>query len=226
MKRTDLTMHHGALENYNWNKKDAQIFWSYIAPCEHVVQLYENEEELLEVLLNFTAGGIRAGESTIIIATSAHLSALNERLARAGFDPFYLQLKDKYIPVSAEETLDKFTIGKTLDEKLFYHVATELLVAAKRHGTPIRAFGEMVAILWQRGQQDAALELEGLWNKFLEQQQLTLLCAYPKEFFKDGNDGLAGVCRHHSRMVAPANARPSNDILFATTGNCGASYRV
>jgi hypothetical protein len=47
----------------------------------------------------------------------------------------------------------------------------------------VRAFGEMVAVLWAAGRREAALELERLWGQACERGQLTLLCAYPRSAF-------------------------------------------
>ena len=47
----------------------------------------------------------------------------------------------------------------------------------------IRAFGEMVAILWAQGNDGATVRLEHLWNKFSQKAQFCLFCAYPKAGF-------------------------------------------
>jgi len=50
-----------------------QIFWGEIAPCEHIAQFYEHEGVLLDALGGFIGGGLKAGESVIVIATAQHL---------------------------------------------------------------------------------------------------------------------------------------------------------
>jgi hypothetical protein len=208
-------MLHRANNSNDWNRNDSQVFWSEIALGEHVVQIYDQENEFLDVLHNFIAGGIRAGESSIVIATAQHLAALNQRLLTDGFDPFYLKIKDKYIPLDATDTLAKITIGGWPDEKLFNHIVAEVLAPAKRGGTPVRAFGEMVALLWQQGQAAAAIELERLWNNFMRSEKMTLLCAYPQTVFdKPGDARIMDVCCEHSRIVAHSRLKTSNDILY------------
>jgi len=42
----------------------------------------------------------------------------------------------------------------------------------------VRAYGEMVDVLWQRGERDAAIRLEEFWNDLARLQTFSLLCAY------------------------------------------------
>ncbi len=58
-----------------WQQIDSHKFWAEIAPCDHVVQIYEKDDNLLSLLENFVYGGIKANESVIIIATSAHIQS-------------------------------------------------------------------------------------------------------------------------------------------------------
>ena len=42
-----------------------------------------------------------------------------------------------------------------------------------------RAYGEMVGLLWQAGETQAATRLEALWNELLSQSDVSLFCGYP-----------------------------------------------
>jgi hypothetical protein len=197
-----------------WNKVDAQVFWGEIAPCDHVVQIYENDEVFLNLLGGFVTGGIRAGESVIVIATVAHLKALNERIEKEGFNLFDLMLKHQYIPLDAEETLAKFMINGWPDENLFRHTVTSLIQKAKHHKRhKVRAFGEMVALLWAQGLQGATVHLEHLWNDFMEREEFCLFCAYPKSgFTQNPHDSIKHICGTHSKVIEGMSK--SNDIVF------------
>jgi anti-sigma regulatory factor (Ser/Thr protein kinase) len=52
-------------------------------------------------------------------------------------------------------------------------------LADRSEVTEVRAFGEMVGLLWARGQCTAAMQLEAMWNRLLELCPLRLFCAYP-----------------------------------------------
>jgi hypothetical protein len=198
-----------------WKRDDRQVFWAEIAPSDHVVQVYENDASFMDLLASFIVGGIRAGENVIVIVTPEHLNGLNERLIRNGFDPFYLKLKDKFIPLDAAETLSKFMVDGWPDENLFVKVVSEVISQAKRTGAPVRAFGEMVALLWAQGMTGATVQLEHLWNKICRDQPLSLFCAYPRSgFTEDPHTAMMHICGTHSKIISPASAN-SNDLLYA-----------
>lgn len=81
------------------------IFWGEIAPSEHIAPFYEHNGVLLDTLVGFIGGGLKAGESAIVIATSEHLKALEEGLESASVDVATARLQDQYIAVVAEEAL-------------------------------------------------------------------------------------------------------------------------
>ena len=60
-----------------WKNSNIQVFWGEIAPCDHVVQIYENDTVFLNTLEGFAGSGLLSGDSVIIIATKEHLSSLN-----------------------------------------------------------------------------------------------------------------------------------------------------
>jgi PAS domain S-box-containing protein len=87
----------------------------------------------------------------------------------------------------------------------------------------VRAFGEMVALLWAQGNKAAAIRLEELWNDLARTQSFALFCAYPMSAFAEpANDGisLGDVCTCHTRVI-PAESYASlsspDDRLRAIT---------
>jgi hypothetical protein len=201
----------------NWLAEDVQVFWGEIAPCDHVVHIYEDDHEFLNLLEEYVIGGIRSGDSVIIIATPEHITSLNNRLRSNGFDPFYLQTKDKYIPLDAEQTLNKFMIDGWPDESLFLHLVSDLLLRAKRTSKTVRAYGEMVAILWSKGLNGATVQLEHLWNKFMHSNEFCLFCAYPRSgFTEDPQVSIRQICNTHSKVVHGARG-VLNTVMYTNT---------
>lgn len=182
---------------------EPDIFWGEIAPCDHVLQIYENDIEFISTLEGFVSSGFRCGESVVVIATPEHLRALNQRLRDRGWDLFSLTLQDQYIPLSAEDTLKQFMINGWPDENLFYHLLTNLLLRARSRERRVRAFGEMVAVLWSEGYSGATVHLEHLWSRYCESEQFSLYCAYPKSgFTEDAKTSLDNICSCHSKRIA------------------------
>jgi uncharacterized protein YoaH (UPF0181 family) len=183
-------------------KTRKEIFWGEIAPCDHILQIYEDDQTFIDTLQSFVSNGLSKGDSVIIVATTEHLRSLNQRLRSGGFDLFTLTLHDQYVPLNAEEMLSQFMINGWPDEDLFSHLLTNLLLRARKRDRQVRVFGEMVAVLWSQGYSDAAVHLEHLWSRFCESEAFSLFCAYPKSgFTEDANESLSKICGCHSKMI-------------------------
>lgn len=181
---------------------EMEVFWGEIAPCDHVVQIYDEDAVFLETLTEFICGGLKAGDSVVIIATAQHRLSIEERLKSKGFDPFRLSHENKYTPLDAQETLDRFMIDGWPDALLFNHTISEIMKKARRNATRIRAFGEMVAVLWSEGHTGATVRLEHLWNQFMENNEFCLYCAYPKSgFTQNALDSVHTICCTHSKVI-------------------------
>ena len=184
---------------------DADIFWGELAPCEHLVQLYEHDDVFLDTLEGYVYGGLHAGDAVVVIATARHAKDLTERLRRRGVDVDRERRLRNFILLSAEETLHSFVSddGWPNDDK-FYKVVKKILERARgEEGRRVRAFGEMVVVLWDRGQNAATVRLEHLWDKFCrEEKDFSLFCAYPKAGFTDfALKSLQDICALHSRVI-------------------------
>jgi hypothetical protein len=200
--------------NIGWQKSNFQIFWAEIAPCNHILQIYEDDKVFLDSLEGFVGSGILAGDSVIIIGTNLHLKELNNRLLKQGFDLNSLKENNQYIPLDALETLSKFMINGWPDEALFNNVVQEVIKQARSGNRKIRAFGEMVAILWAQGNNGATVRLEHLWNEFQEREEFSLFCAYPKiGFTDDPQNSIMDICKSHSQIIG-GWAKPSTEIYY------------
>jgi hypothetical protein len=197
-----------------WKQASSNVFWGELAPCDHVVQIYENDDVFLDLLNGFVSGGVNSGDSVIVIATPSHLGALNSRLENLGFNISDLRSKNLYLPVDAEQMLSEFMVNDWPDETLFMSIVSDLIAKAKMDNRQVRAFGEMVAILWAKGQVGATVRLEHLWNKFCESQAFCLFCAYPESgFTQDASESVMHICGAHSKMISGA-AHSTTDVYY------------
>jgi hypothetical protein len=194
-----------------------QVFWGEIAPCDHVVQIYENDKAFLDTLEGFTGSGILSGDSVIIIATKKHIESLNQRLKLQNFDVEKLILSEQYLPVDAHDALAKFMVNDWPDDGLFEEYITHLISRATKDNRKVRAFGEMVALLWHRGLNGATVRLEHLWCSLHDKKQFALYCAYPKNgFTQDAGQSIDTICKAHSKVIDGQN-RPSTEIYYKGT---------
>lgn len=195
-----------------WQQSNLQVFWGEIAPTEHLVQIYENDTVFMNTLEGFAGNGILNGDNVIIIATKDHLKTLNQKLTNHGFDIKDLIEKDKYIPLEASEVLNQFMVNGWPDEKLFTAAISGILKRAQANPGAIRAFGEMVAILWGQGNSGATVMLEDLWCRFHVENDFSLFCAYPKSgFTQDSDASIKHICKMHTRLIN-GHGKPSTEI--------------
>lgn len=186
----------------NWDRVNADVFWGEIAPKDHVLQIYEHDDILLDSLAGFIGGGIKADECVIVIAGGNHLAALHRMLTSFGISVSTLVSDERYTPLDAEAILSKFMRNGYPDEQLFRETISFLFEKAACKGRRIRVFGEMVAVLWEKGYQSAAIQLEHQWNQLKKTKDFTLFCAYPKAGFPSNSDeSIKKICDCHTKII-------------------------
>jgi KaiC/GvpD/RAD55 family RecA-like ATPase len=154
-----------------------------MASCQHILQVYGRQDALLDALEDFVSSGLEAGECVIVVATRSHREALDARLEAGGHDMRAVIADDRFIALSAHDTLERFMVRGKPDEALLRSTLGPVLARGRAGGRKVRAFGEMVALLWARGNHDATVDLELLWNRVLQEQEMPLFCAYPSVGF-------------------------------------------
>jgi MEDS: MEthanogen/methylotroph, DcmR Sensory domain len=166
---------------------------------DHFVQLYQDIGPLAQAVADYVAEGLRRGEAAVIIATPEHREAFLARLGgRKALDRDGLKVLD------AERTLARFMANGVPQWKAFHEVVGGLIAELRLRYPTVRAYGEMVDVLWQRGERDAAIRLEEYWNDLGKLQTFSLFCAYRMDpLDRDQYGGaLESVCNVHSHLIA------------------------
>ncbi|MEO6095113.1 MAG: MEDS domain-containing protein [Fibrobacteria bacterium] len=169
----------------------------------HFVRFYEDSEVLMRSVAEFIGAGLGAGEAAIVICTPPHREILEAKLLDHGLDVRAILERGQLLSLDAAGTLEKFMRRGLPDEDLFMQTIGSLIAKAGSERSGLRAFGEMVAILWADGNHEAAVALEELWNKLGKTLAFSLYCAYPIRGFKDQAHGklFAHICREHSSVI-------------------------
>jgi signal transduction histidine kinase len=180
-----------------------------IGARRHLVQFYETVEFLARVVTDFIVEGLDADEPIVVIATEPHRRAFRAGLERRGLDPERLLASGRLTLIDAHELLTTLMVDEAPDRGRFMSSIDGLLTAAAGDdGRRVRAFGEMVDLLWQEGNRSGAVALEELWNELAERRSFTLLCAYVVGgLYKVGAPDLHDVCAAHDDVGAPERAR-------------------
>lgn len=177
--------------------------WEGMEPSDHFVQFYENDVALIDSISGFIGAGLDAGDSCIVIAAPAHREALENRLRAQGWDLAFAHQQGQYISLDAAETLSQFMVADSPEPQRFMETIGGVVAQAAQRGRRIRAFGEMVALLWNAGDSASALRLEELWNELARSHAFCLFCAYPMYGFGSETDAapFTHICTQHSRVI-------------------------
>jgi hypothetical protein len=198
------------------------------APAAHAAQVYLEPSELADSVAEYLAAGFEVGEPAVLIATEEHARLIAERLADNGWAA--TRIEELLVAVDAESTLDRIMDGRHPSAFAFERVIGGLIDAqsARFPGGRVRAFGEMVNILCERGQRDAAVELEEVWNGLARTRDFALLCGYRLDVFDHTSqvETLPDVCRLHTHLMPGPDtdrlAHAVDDALVDVLGPPGA----
>jgi MEDS: MEthanogen/methylotroph, DcmR Sensory domain len=176
-------------------------------PEAHFVQLYGEDDQLLtRNVSRYLVEGLRRGDGLVVFATSGHFDAIMRQLEAECPGAPEAHRQGRLVFHDARATLDRFMVDGQPDHDKFLSVVGPVVnaVRARSQSGGLRAFGEMVGLLWTDGRQAAAARLDDLWNELLVGSGCSLFCAYPIDIL-DGEShvgGLDAVLRSHTHMYA------------------------
>jgi DcmR-like sensory protein len=169
----------------------------------HAVQFYNSESTLFGTAATFLAEGLILGQPALILATPAHRDGIVEQLYERLVDCECAVRDGDLVLLDAQATLDLFMVDGRPNGDLFREnvgrVVRQVLNGRKR--TVLRAYGEMVDLLWRQGLTEAAIELEMLWNKLALSFDFALLCGYAMGSFYKQVEQLESIRVLHSHVI-------------------------
>lgn len=174
----------------------------------HVVQFYGEDQELVASVTSYLVAGAASGGTAVVIATPDHRHAFAHALTAAGLDVETAQAAGNLVLLDAADTLDAFMFDGKVDADAFNATIGGLVRDVAATG-PVSAYGEMVAILWERGLVNAAIDLETMWNDLGEAVPFSLFCAYPLASVGDAEQlaQLHAVCHLHTDVLGGVDDR-------------------
>jgi hypothetical protein len=169
----------------------------------HVVQFYDHDAELAERVADYLLGALDRDGAAIVIASPEHREAFEARLAQAGTDLDAARERGTYVALDSHETLRELSGADRLDPGVFDRVVGGLIRRAGAGGRVVRAYGEMVAALWDEGLVNEVAQLEQMWDALGRELAFSLFCGYRADSVtRAGRPGaLAEVCRVHEEIV-------------------------
>jgi signal transduction histidine kinase len=182
----------------------------------HIVQFYDDDAFLAKTVASFVGAGFVVDQPAIIIATPEHRDLITDRLGDRGMDISRIRKAGNLTMLDARDTLDQFMVNGTPDRERFRHALGQALRASRRkEGSVIRAYGEMVDLLWKDGNTAGAIRLEDLWNELASTYEFSLLCAYAMGNFYKAADGpdFHTICKQHSHVRPTERYADAGDEL-------------
>jgi hypothetical protein len=176
------------------------------AAYPHSVKFYNDEQSLGQTVAEFLAPGMLQRLPAIVIATPEHRTMIAKELGTRGVDVRRLESEGDLQMLDVDDILARFMVGTEPDPVRFHATVDELIARAckDRPPCPVRAYGEMVDVLWKRANAEGAIRLEMLWNRVATQAQFSLLCGYAVgSFYKEVATGptFQTVCDQHNHVI-------------------------
>lgn len=169
----------------------------------HAVRFYESDRSLARIVTEFLHEGFDDGSPGIVVATPVQRAAILRELTDRSLDVVELQRSHDLLLLDAKETLSTFMSDGKPDPNKFRDQMCQVVakVCRGRPNCTVRIFGQMVDVLWQQGERDAAIRLEVLWNQLARTEAFSLLCGYAMgNFYKDASRD--DICGQHSHIVS------------------------
>jgi hypothetical protein len=168
----------------------------------HGVQFYKDQDALCRIVGSFVGEGLEQGALALVIATPDHAARIDSCLRARGIDVDDMTRDGSLVTLDARETLQLFMIDGMPNPGIFGRAIGSALTRLSRgreHRT-IRAYGEMVDLLWKDGLEAAAIRLETMWNQLAATHDFKLLCGYSMGNFYKGA-AIEEICDQHSHLI-------------------------
>ncbi|KAI5813614.1 hypothetical protein BZA77DRAFT_118288 [Pyronema omphalodes] len=175
---------------------------------DHRIRFYTAEDSLFDAISSFILPSFFSNEhAAVIVATKAHLEALDLYLRQQNLVPELLRKRQQMYLAPAEMILEKLMPHGVVEAQVFFDYFGPLFEKLQASFPKLLVYGELVNILCEQGEHEKAHELEEVWEQFLAGKEASLLCGYDMNVFS--SDGLEDVferiCRSHS-IVQPAES--------------------
>jgi DNA-binding NarL/FixJ family response regulator len=175
----------------------------------HEVEFYPNDAALVDSFARLIQATLAVGNVVIVIATESHRTEILDRLKADQVDLYAATEQKRYIAVDRDETLAAIMVDDLPDPIRLAKLLGDLSAAAKgapKHSPRVAICGECAPALLARGNSDAAIQLEHLWDKIASRYGADVLCGYLWSTFsrEKNNSAFQRICAEHSGVQGRA----------------------
>jgi hypothetical protein len=167
----------------------------------HYAQFYLTPDFLVERIEKYVSLGLTHEAGVIVIAAPEHVFMLQKKL-RKNFDLENLADKGQLVMRDANEALALFMESGRPEPVRFEAAMGGIITEMSRKYSLVRAYGEMVNILWEQQNRQGTYELEAMWTALAQKHNFSLLCGYAMKNFasQDMTTDFSQVCNCHSHI--------------------------
>jgi CheY-like chemotaxis protein len=172
----------------------------------HVVQFYKDDASFLIGFTRFIETALNGGNTVIAIVTESHRNSILQRLGTQGLNIIPAIEHGRFILLDVAQTLSTFMVNGGVDPVRFQKAASDLVAAAAKGAhSRIAACGECAPTLLAKGQGDAAVQLEHLWDEIAITRGVDILCGYVLNGFQREPEShiYERICAEHSAVGSP-----------------------
>ena len=175
----------------------------------HAVQFYDSEPDVQRAIAQYFCRSADPTAPLVMISRGRTFAAVGEHLASGLYGPTIAP--DRLLFVDADAVLSQCMQGQHFVMARVELLFKDMLAQLPPNHTdgPIGLYGEMVDILCEHGQHNAALELEHLAPVLINlKPQLSILCSYATDRFKDDTNAARfdAVCKAHTHVFPAEGA--------------------
>src|SRR3954469_9773779 len=187
-------------------------------PFDHTGQFFDTDESRAYHVAAFLAEGYAAGQPLLVVARPIHWALVVEHLEARRVAVREAIATGRIVVKDAADTLRQISRDGVPDARLFAAAVGDFVIElASRTGARVRAYGEMVDLLAQRGDLAEAIALEELWNALGERTAMSLLCGYSSAHFLAGGThrALLEICKAHTHVQGHVHDPLASWVLTA-----------
>jgi DNA-binding NarL/FixJ family response regulator len=172
----------------------------------HEVAFYADESSVVDGYARFIESSLKGGNAVIVVVTESHRASLIPRLEADGVNVAAAIEQGRYIPLDAADTLSRLTVNDIPDPARCAKVVGDLIMGAAKgvRGANGRVVvcGEIAPTLLSKGNGEAAIQLERLWDEITRGYGVHTLCGYPSSAFpsREADPVFQRICAEHSAI--------------------------
>ncbi|PYR88116.1 MAG: hypothetical protein DMF84_29455 [Acidobacteria bacterium] len=154
----------------------------------------------------FLADAHGAGDSLLIVARESNWISIHRTLTARGVDIGAETANGRLIAMNAVTKVAELS-RQGMPHAASFDVAIAQPVCALAAKGRVSIFGEMVDVLAELDEVDAAIALEDMWNTLAERACFRLMCGYSSAHFvsRRAELRLPDVCRAHTHVRSDAD---------------------